>query len=382
MSHFTEEIMETELEKERDRKKIETIPLYGTPPTEWGFPPDHVKQAAKDEIDNPRLHPLEGMLELREAIGKRLESVNKVEMDPRTEIMTVPATMYALNCAMTLLLNPGDQALFYTPSYLFSANVERVGGIPVYVPTKEQDGFEYDAQALERNVDRRRTKLIVICNPNNPTGYVPTRQDLEEVAEIATKYDLFVLEDAIYDQLIYDGINYAGSIAQFPNMKERTLIAWSASKSMAMSHFRIGFLAGPEAIIKSALKLRRYSIIYLPSVSERALLAALTGPQGWLTEVLKRWQESRDMFCYGLAKINHIACVKPKATSFIYPNISATGLDDLGMYRYLYVNGLEVRPGIACSDFQHTNVRINLGGTRENIQRWLERFKGLIEILE
>src|SRR5208282_3679223 len=157
MTHFSEEIMEPELEKERIRKKIEMIPLYGTAPPEWGFPPEHVRQAAKDEIDNPRHYPLEGMLELREAISEKLERVNKVEMDPRTEIMTTPATMYALNCAMTLLLNPGDQAIFYTPSYLFSENVERVGGMPVYVPMKEEDGFRYDSEALEQNVDPRRT---------------------------------------------------------------------------------------------------------------------------------------------------------------------------------------------------------------------------------
>ncbi|MGW8250161.1 MAG: aminotransferase class I/II-fold pyridoxal phosphate-dependent enzyme, partial [Anaerolineales bacterium] len=237
--------------------------------------PDPILQAGVRSLQNGATHYTSnaGQFELRQALVDNLQAQYGVSYDPHSEIVVTVGVSEALYLAMTALLDPGDEVIVPTPCFVaYQAEVVLAGGVPVELPTFVEDGFQVRPDALEAAITAR-TKAILISSPNNPTGGVATREVLLEVARLAEKYDLVVISDELYDQLIY-GMQHV-CFPSLPGMWPRTILLGGFSKNYAMTGWRVGFAAAPADLLRGLLRVHQYTIMSAPTTAQEAALVAL-----------------------------------------------------------------------------------------------------------
>src|SRR5208283_1005341 len=213
--------------------------------------PQFIKDAAYEALNRGYTHyaPSSGYPEFKAALAEKLAERNGVYVDPSAEIIVTQSATYGIYISILALLDPGDEMLLLDPFYpSYEICVKMAGGIPVFIPTHEQDEWKASSTEIESRVTPR-TKGIMINFPNNPTGEVPGKEELESIAEIAKKHNLFVISDEAYETVTFDGLKHH-SIASLPGMKERTATIFSFSKTYAMTGWRLGYTVGPDAFIK------------------------------------------------------------------------------------------------------------------------------------
>jgi aminotransferase len=221
--------------------------------------PQHIKESAKQALDEGFVHYTSnyGILELREAIAEKLHSENGIQVDPQSEIIVTLGANQALSTSMLALLDPGDEVLVSDPFYLNYLNCMRLAEArAVRVPLREENEFQVAPSDLEQAITRK-TKMIIINSPHNPTGAVLDRETLEAVAKIAIEHDLLVLSDEIYEKLIYDGTKHY-SIASLPGMAERTVTVNGFSKAYSMTGWRLGYVAARQGLIDPLIRAHQY----------------------------------------------------------------------------------------------------------------------------
>lgn len=285
--------------------------------------PDHIKNAAKEAVDNnySRYSPVPGYADLRKAIAAKLKRENHLEYNINEILVSNGAKQSVCNTVMALV-NDSDEVIIPTPYWVsYPQMVKLAGGNPVFINAGFEQNFKITAQQLEDAITPK-TRLLILCSPSNPTGSVYTKDELESLAEVIKSHeDLFVLADEIYEHINYTGRHE--SIAQFPGMKERSIIVNGVSKAYAMTGWRIGFIAAPEWIVKGCNKLQGQYTSGPCSVSQKAAEAAYTLPQDCVEEMRKAFERRRNLIVELAKDIPGLEVNTPQGAFYLFPKCSS-----------------------------------------------------------
>ena len=285
--------------------------------------PDHIKEAAKKAIDEnySRYSPVPGYADLRKAIADKLKRENQLDYSPNEILVSNGAKQSVCNTVM-VLVNSGDEVIIPTPYWVSYPQMALLaGGVPVFVEATFEQNFKMTPEQLEKAITPK-TRLLILCSPSNPTGSVYSKEELQALAEVILKHDdLFVLADEIYEH-----INYVGkheSIAQFPGMKERTILVNGVSKAYAMTGWRIGYIAAPEWIVKGCNKLQGQYTSGPCSVSQVAARYAYETSQDCVEEMRQAFMRRRDLIVRLAQEIPGLEVNKPEGAFYLFPKCSS-----------------------------------------------------------
>ena len=264
-----------------------------------------------------------GLLELRKEISRFMEREYALEYNPENEIIVTVGASEAIDVAMRSVLSPGDEVILPEPCYVsYKPCILLSGAKPVVVETFEEDDFRLQPSAIREKITPE-TRVLVLCFPNNPTGAIMSKEDLEEIARICVSYDLLVISDEIYSELTYSGEHV--SIASLPGMKNRTILVNGFSKAWAMTGWRIGFCCGPKDIINAMVKIHQYTILCAPIMSQMAALEALKSLNGEVGKMVNEYNRRRRFVVSRLREIG-LDCFEPQGAFYVFPSIKATGM--------------------------------------------------------
>ncbi len=337
--------------------------------------PETILQAGVSSLQSGRTHYTSnaGRLELRQALAEHLERLYGITYQPETEFVITVGVSEALYLSMTALLNPGEEVIIPTPCFVaYQAEVILAGGVPVEVPCRAEDGFQIRPQALRAAVTPR-TKAILIGFPNNPTGAVAERQTLLELARIAEEYDLVVVSDELYDQLIYDVEHVC--FPALPGMQQRTILLGGFSKNYAMTGWRIGYAAAPAPLLQGLLRVHQYTIMSAPTTAQDAALVALRDGTAAVEEMRQEYNRRRRLIVNGLNQLG-LPTVEPHGAFYAFPNVAITGMDDETFaQKLLDEERVAVVPGSAFGPGGEGFVRCSYATAYEKIEEALHRLE-------
>ena len=318
-----------------------------------------------------------GRIELRQAVSDHINRLYGVQYDPVSEIIISVGVSEALYLAMSAVLNPGEEVIVPTPCFVsYQAEVILAGGVPIEVATYAEDGFQVCPENLEKAITPK-TKAILLGYPNNPTGAVYTREVLVEIAKIAEKYDLMIISDELYDQLVY-GIQHV-CFPSLPGMKERTILLGGFSKNYAMTGWRAGFACGPAAIIQGLVRIHQYTIMSAPTMSQVAALEALKSGQKYVDEMRDEYDRRRKLIVGGLNRLG-LPTFEPKGAFYAFPNIAASGMnDETFAQKLLEEERVAVVPGNSFGPGGEGFVRCSYATAYEKIEEALRRMEHFME---
>lgn len=352
--------------------------------------PDHIKNAAKEAVDNnySRYSPVPGYADLRKAIAAKLKRENHLEYNINEILVSNGAKQSVCNTVMALV-NDGDEVIIPTPYWVsYPQMVKLAGGNPVFINAGFEQNFKITAQQLEDAITPK-TRLLILCSPSNPTGSVYTKDELESLAEVIKSHeDLFVLADEIYEHINYTGRHE--SIAQFPGMKERSIIVNGVSKAYAMTGWRIGFIAAPEWIVKGCNKLQGQYTSGPCSVSQKAAEAAYTLPQDCVEEMRKAFERRRNLIVELAKDIPGLEVNTPQGAFYLFPKCGSfygksdgkrtiNNSTDFAMY-LLEVGHVATVAGDAFGDPEC--FRMSYATSDENIREAMSRIKDVLSRLK
>lgn len=318
-----------------------------------------------------RYGPAPGVPELREAIAQDVCVRLGIEVKPEQVVVTPGGKAIAF-FAFLALLEPGDEVIYTNPGFpVYEAMTDFIGAKRVPLRLLEERGFRFEVEDFLSKVSPK-TRLIVINSPQNPTGSVLTKSDLEVVAEVAVERGLWVLSDEVYNRIIYEGESL--SIASLPGMQRRTIILNSLSKSYAMTGWRLGFGIMPPELASHIIRLVINSNSCTPPFIQRAGIEALKGPQEAVTRMVAAFRERREVIVEGLNSIEGLRTVKPQGAFYIFPNIEGVGMGSGEFADYLLKEaGVAVLPGTAFGEYGEGFIRISYANSLGNIRKALDR---------
>lgn len=320
-----------------------------------------------------------GLLELRTAIADYMEERYKLIYNPVGEILVTVGGSEGIDLALRTMLNPGDEVIVPEPAFVsYLPCIKLADGVPVTIDLKEENEFKLTPEELLAAITDK-TKILVLSYPNNPTGAVMTRSELEPIARIVKEKDLFVISDEIYSELTYQ-MDHC-SIASFPGMRERTIVINGFSKSFAMTGWRLGYAAGPENILKQMIKVHQFAIMSAPTTSQYAAVEALQNGQEDV-ELMRESYNQRRRFVLNEFKNMGLQCFEPRGAFYLFPCIKEFGLtSDEFAERFLREEMVAVIPGTAFGDCGEGFLRISYAYSIEELKVALERLKRFIEKL-
>lgn len=341
--------------------------------------PENIRQAGIASIQRGDTHYTSnyGTLELRQAIADMISRLYGVNYDPRNEVMVTVGVSEGIDAAMRALLDEGDEVVVPDPGYVaYEADVVFAGGKVVPVPTSVEDQFEVKASAIEA-VLTPRTKVILLGNPNNPTGAVIGREELEKIGKLAVEHNLVVLSDEVYSRLVY-GEEHV-SIAALPGMREHTILVNGFSKAYAMTGWRVGYVCAPTHILEAMLKVHQYAIMCAPTMSQAAALEALLHGEADVRAMVASYNERRTLIVDGFNRIG-LACYEPRGAFYAFPSIARTGMtsDDFAE-KLLYEERVAVVPGSAFGAAGEGFVRCTYCTARDKIEEALTRIGRFVQ---
>ena len=334
-----------------------------------------MREAAIAALSEPDRRTSRGLLELRQAVAAVLGAELGRDVDPERELLVTNGAMQGLATVFRTLLEPGDEVVIPTPNFFFDGSVRLGGGTPVHVACNEGDGWGWESDRIRAAVTDRARALIV-CNPTNPTGFLPTREQLTEILAIARANDLFVVSDESYHHSVYRGRAFV-PMASLPDDDGRVITVRSLSKSHALAGWRMGYVLAPAELTTQLSKVFEWECLHCGYVPQRVAEAALTGPQDWLAGVNDEYEGIRDQVTAALSRSEWLSCVEPAAGPFVFLNTlkaeSATGVDG---YDQLLAVGIHSVPGRYFHGPGH--LRLPFGADPETVVRLtdiLERFE-------
>ena len=318
-----------------------------------------------------------GMPELRQELARNLAARCGVEYDPDRELLITVGVSEGLDLAMRAVLNPRDEVISPEPTYVsYESCTVLAEGVFVPVSTTVENQFRVKAADIEERVTSR-TKAILLGYPNNPTGAVMERADLEEIADVARRHDLLVISDEIYDQLVY-GIKHT-CFASLPGMKERTIFLGGFSKAYAMTGWRIGYAAAPAEIIEAMTKIHQYTIMCVPIMAQMAAIEALKSGEAAVREMVADYDRRRRVMVKGLNAIG-LSCFEPKGAFYAFPSVKVTGLSSQDFAeRLLLEERVAVIPGSAFGDSGEGYVRCCYATALDDIREALRRMRRFVQ---
>ncbi len=338
--------------------------------------PESIRKAAAIALDEGFTHYTSsfGILELREAIADDLKT-RGIDIDPEREIIVTPGGKHAILCAILSTVNPGDEVLILTPAWPTYFVITRIaGGVPVEVPTSET--YFLSEESLKESVSDK-TKLIVVNSPNNPTGGVLAKEEMNAVADLATEKDLLILSDEMYDRFVYDGVKQV-SMGSFSNLMSRTILINGFSKTYAMTGWRLGYAAAPKDVINSMLRIQQNSTTCPTSFAQKAAVASFKEGQSSLGKMIEEYDRRRKAAVSALTDIEGIDCPMPKGAFYVFPDFGSFGLDSKTLaMKFLEEAGVSTTPGSVFAWEGH--IRISYANSVENIIEGIKRIKGFLE---
>jgi len=335
--------------------------------------PAHIREAAKRALDDGATHygPAAGLPELRDAIAKDVAATRQIPVAPE-EIVVTPGAKPIMFFVITALVDAGDEVIYPNPGFpIYESVINFVGGVPVPIPLREESGFGFDLSVFEQKVSRR-TKLIIINSPQNPTGGVLELEQLGRIAEIAARYRIPVLADEIYKSFLYEG-EFA-SITRFPGMKDLTIILDGFSKAYAMTGWRLGYGVMPRDLAEHVARLMVNSNSCTASFSQWAGIAALQGDQQPVAQMVAEFKRRRDVIVEGLNRLPGVSCRSPRGAFYVFPNITALRRPSAEVAAALLAEaGVAVLGGSAFGAYGEGYLRLSYANSEANIRKALAR---------
>lgn len=321
-----------------------------------------------------------GLIELREEICKYLKRRFNVSYDYKKEVMITVGGSEAIDIALRAMVNPGDEVIIPEPCYVsYLPCVQLTYGKPVIINLKEENQFRLTKQELLDAVTDK-TKVLILPFPNNPTGAVMTREDLKDIAEVCIEKDIFVISDEIYAELTYTGDRHV-TIAEFPGMRERTVLINGFSKAYAMTGWRLGYACAPENILSQMLKIHQFAIMCAPTTSQYAAVDAIKNGDDDVVRMTQSYNQRR-RFVLSFYKEMGIECFEPFGAFYTFPNIKKFGLtSDEFANRFLQEEKVAVVPGTAFGDSGEGFLRISYAYSIEQLKEALGRLSRFIKKL-
>jgi aspartate aminotransferase len=343
---------------------------------------DNIRMAGIHAIaeGKTRYTPPIGMKRLREAIAEQAGAQRGLKISP-SQVVVSPGAKPSLFFPALALIESGDEVIYPNPGFpTYEAMIRVAGGNPIPVPLREENHFSFDLEAFHQLVNRR-TKLVILNSPSNPTGGVMPLADLEQVAQAAHQFDFWVMSDEIYARLAYDGVSVP-TIASLPGMMERTVIVDGFSKTYAMTGWRLGYGIMPENMAEIVALLLTHSVGCTAEFVQIAGIEALTGPQEQVAEVVKEYQHRRDVLIEGLNTIPGIKCQKPQGAFYAFPNIRSFGISQSDMADLLLEKaGVAVLPGSAFGEYGEGYLRLTYSNSLERIQAAIAQIRAVVSEL-
>ena len=340
--------------------------------------PQYIKDAAVKALQQGYTHynPSAGLMEAREAFARYITRDRGVPVRP-TQIVITPGAKPIIFFTCLALLEEGDEAMYPNPGFpIYESMIKYPGATAVPIPLEEKHGFAFRPEKLDELVSKR-TKLVIINSPQNPTGGVLPDDVLDHLAELAVKYEFFVLADEVYSKMVYDG--KFSSIYTRPGMPERTIIIDGHSKTYAMTGWRLGFGVMPEFLADKISKLQTNSNSCTCSFTQMAGIAALEGPQDESRKMMEEFRARRDLIVDGLNRIQGLRCHKPAGAFYVFPNITATGRGSKEMETLLMEKaGVAVLSGTSFGKYGEGYIRLSYANSQQNLKRALERIAGVL----
>lgn len=321
-----------------------------------------------------------GLLELREEINRYLNRRFALNYDPKDGILVTVGGSEAIDIALRAMVDPGDEVIIPQPSYVsYEPCAVLAGAKPVIIELKNENQFRLTAAELEAAVTDK-TKVLILPFPNNPTGAIMERKDLEEIAKLIEKYDLFVLSDEIYAELCYTEKHI--SIANIPGMWERTILINGFSKSYAMTGWRLGYACGPKQIIEQMYKIHQFCIMCAPTTSQYAAIDALKNGDADVQMMRDSYNQRRRYLVNAFQEMG-LECFEPFGAFYIFPCVKQFGMtSDEFASRLLHEEKLAVVPGNAFGDSGEGFLRISYAYSLEKLKVAIERLRRFVERLQ
>jgi aspartate aminotransferase len=343
--------------------------------------PAHIKAAATQALNAGWTHygPSAGLPELREAIAKHITETRGVPVSPE-EVVVTPGAKPIMFFTILALVDEGDEVIYPNPGFpIYESVINFVGGVPVPIPLREATGFGLDLALFEQSVSAR-TRLIIINSPENPTGGVLDRGQLERIAAIAAARRIPVLADEIYRQFLYEGEFV--SILGLPGMRELTVLLDGFSKSYAMTGWRLGYGVMPGPLAEHVTRLMVNSASCTASFVQMAGIAALQGDQSPVAGMVAEFKRRRDLFVDGLNRLPGVRCARPRGAFYVFPNITGTGCPSADVAeRLLNDAGVAALSGTAFGQYGEGYLRFSYANSEQNLRAALERMRPVFERL-
>lgn len=320
-----------------------------------------------------------GLMELRTEICRYLERKIHVSYSPKTETMVTVGGSEAIDVALRCMLEPGEEVLIPQPSYVsYLPCTVMADGVPVIVELKNENEFKLTVEDLESKVTEK-SKILIMPFPNNPTGSIMTKEDLEPIAEFVLEHDLYVISDEIYSELSYKGDHV--SIASLPGMRDRTIVINGFSKGFAMTGWRLGYCCGPELILTQMIKLHQYAIMCAPTNSQYAALEGLRNCEEDVQEMRNAYNQRRRFLMHEFKRMG-LDCFEPFGAFYVFPSIKKFGMtSDEFATKLLMEEKVAVVPGTAFGDCGEGFLRISYAYSLEDLKAALERLERFIQKL-
>ena len=317
-----------------------------------------------------------GMLPLRQAIAAYVQRHSGMVYEPKTEVLVTVGGSEAIDLAFRTLVCPGDEVLIPEPCFVCYEPLTRMaGGVPVPLVTRAEDAFRLQAETVRAAITPR-TKLLVLPYPNNPTGAIMPREELEQIAAVLRGTDIMVLSDEIYGELTY-GRQHV-SIASLPDMQERTVLISGFSKAFAMTGWRLGYACAPAPILKMMTKLHQFAIMCAPTTAQYAAIEAMQNGDGDVVAMREEYDMRRRLIVDGLNSLG-LTCFEPEGAFYVFPSIAATGMtSEEFCERLLKEKHVAVIPGTAFGASGEGFVRISYCYSLKHIQEALERIRAFL----
>lgn len=338
-----------------------------------------VRNAAVDSLERKRMvyTANSGMAELRQEISNYVQRKYDISYHPEDEVIVTVGGSEAIDLAIRAVVNPGDEVLIVEPSFVcYKPIVELMHGVAVPISTKLENKFKLTAQELREHITDR-TKMLILPYPNNPTGGIMTREDLEAIAEVLRDTNILVLSDEIYSELTY-GRKHV-SIASLEGMQERTIYVSGFSKAFAMTGWRLGYVCAPKPLAQQMLKIHQYAIMSAPTLSQHAAIVALRECDQEVQKMVDEYNMRRRMLVDGFNRMG-LTCFDPEGAFYIFPCIRSTGMTSEEFCEaLLQEEKVAVVPGNAFGDSGEGFVRVSYAYSLKHLQEALRRMERFVK---
>jgi len=341
--------------------------------------PKNIVDAAIQALKEGWTHygPSAGLPEFREVIAEEVSKSRGIEVKP-SEVVVTPGAKPIMFFSLLALADEGEEVIYPNPGFpIYESVINFIGAKAVPIELREENEFRLDVGELKRLITKR-TRMMIINSPANPTGGVLTREDLRAIAELAVENDIYVLSDEIYSRIIFEGQHH--SISVFPGMRERTIILDGFSKTYAMTGWRLGYGVMPESLAEQVAKLQTNANSCTASFAQRAGIVGLTGPQEEVQKMVAEFKRRIDVMVEGLNRIEGFKCLLPRGAFYAFPNVKALGWKSQKLEDYfLNQAGVAMLSGTSFGAFGEGYMRLSCANSVENIKEALGRIEEAVQ---